>query len=288
MSPNQELIKPRGWLDQQSRQLTDSLIQMMYHTEIIGTIDGLGRAIDLNTQGYGIIFMYNHFSEYEGPVLAGQILRVPEFRLHSSVFPIGLHQYDKHKRMLHLVSTLARGNLVPIATEDTIKLPEYQQKGVKLGEGTPLYFRLAAESLISGGTVGVAPQGRRDRYMDTSVIPIAIGSLVSNVLHQGMDRIAFIAVGMDLKDIPRPADYRMYHDIKMGEYIPTVHFGRCITLQELGYNQSMSNNLKEKISFLRDLSVWSFYEVGSAVHKDYLQPGFDISNQPLLKQSNLS
>lgn len=283
--PQEQLIKP-DIIDGVSRGIADKLIQYIYKTEVIGDQTGLNRAMELIHDGYGIVLMYNHFSKYEGMVLTGQLLRNPEFRKYPSVFPIGLHQYEDQKFRVNLVAALSRGNLVPIVTPDTIADEKYLNQGVTLGDGTPLYFRLAAESLSVGGTVGAAPQGKRDRWLDVSSIPPAIGAIMVRALHKKTDKIAFLAVGMDLKDIPHPADYNDYHDIKLREHIPTVQYGRCVTLEELGYDWSM-HKTKGELDFLRDLSVWALYELGSVVHEDYLPPGFTMEDQPLLKQPDL-
>jgi hypothetical protein len=278
---SERLIHP-SLLDRGLRFVMDEGIQHgILHTERIGSQEGLERAIKLNKQGYGIIKRFIHYWKYDGPVAAGQILRVPEFRKHPSVFPIALHQFEEHERMLRAMEFFVRGHLMPIVTEDTLEIAEYRDRGLQLNDGLEEYLSLAAEALAAGGTVGIAPQGGRESYLDDTRIKPAVSTLLSFAINRGVQNIALLSMNIDFKEISHPADYGQFRESKLGEYTPIVQYGKCVILEELGYTPDMRATRKGLVQ-LKEINKWAFYDLAAVVNEDYLAPGFDFSKQPNL------
>ena len=278
VTTKEQLIRP-GLLDILSRgNLADPYFQNNLHTEIVGTSEGVQRATQLNAEGYGIISEFIHFSDYDGIVAVGQALHVPEFRKHPAVFPIAYHQYYDHLVQLSALKFISRGHLMPIVTEDTMAIEKYQQMGLKLGDGVFPYLCLGAQALREGGIVGFAPQGGRRNTLDIAQITPALSALLKLAIKNDYFKIAILTMGIDYKEIVHPADYRQFREMKLGQYTPVVRYGRCTTLEELGFKPGLTSDaLRERLNLT---NIWGFYELGSVAPWDYPSPGFDMSKQP--------
>jgi len=272
--------------------------------------ENLTRIDDLLKKGYGIVTLYNHISLrdplqiLEDIVLNNKLMQNKEialsvdlggYRILKPLFgPLAsrakmkfcpvVNQTDfgnlkrKHDKQnkkaknILLVSADSLNHLAERQTRERNELLSLQKKLLSL------YFKTVLDVLGEGGIVLIAPQATRKEWLGIPTAngdeksPSAVATLVAQFDHNKLDKVAFLFIGLGIKNandysLKKVGNYNLFG--KYRKYI--VHIGPILTKDELKQLGQTAGNENGKGKTRRGIEKAVREELAKVVPKEYLQ-----------------
>lgn len=239
-----------------------------FRAEIEGK-ENLTRVEELSKKGYAVIILWNHFSGRDSLQILEDLVLKHKFMQNKEVcLPIweGLYHYAKYP--LEPLAHSTRIKLCPVVNQDSFdalgkKHQEQYKKAEKSPSTTPDSLdelkkkqaherlklvlrgrklnRLAFENILEnskkGGITSFAPQTVREEWLKMPTTdkdnksPAAVSTLVAQYDREGIDKVAFLFVGLGVKNAPNYSKHKVHGFNFLKKY--TVHIGATYTKDEL-------------------------------------------------------
>ena len=287
-------------------EITRKFITPLLPSEIEGERN-LDRAEELQREGYGIVVLHTHFSSRDSiQVLKDLILKNKLIQNKEVVFPIEERLYDNSKFILEPLIRNTQIKLCPMVTQASLKYfdSKQQKKYEKAQKARPdlrekliikleqerkelllkqkqhqtSYFKTAVDVLGRGGVVIESPQTTRrsqlfipEKY-DDRTSPVAVSTLIAHLDHKSLDKVAFLFIGLGIKDIKNYTNKNFLNlDKKYIDRIGPVYTKN--ELEKISFDQSRKNTGNHG-NTLRGIEKTVAEELGKLVPPEYLKSPF--------------
>lgn len=190
----ERIIAEVGVGSQFRRGLARRIIGTPFRSEVWESADGLARAEQLLTEGWGLVILANHFSLGDPPRIFKDVIFASQvMRQRKILVPVAFHQFGKG---LMFAGKRLDIELAPVVTEETLR------RNNNIGsrhEGLFEYISKASGILQRGGVVLLFPQGTRSRDLESSETR-AVSFLLRFTNNGQFDHLAFLLTGIGLAD----------------------------------------------------------------------------------------
>lgn len=178
-----------------------TVLHPLLRREIEHRQKGIKRAEELQDAGFGLVILFNHFSEKDPVQVIKLILENHKMRRHPLVIPVAAHMYDHHNKPIRFLAKTISATLCPIVTGDSLKNESYTRAHPKNKRGQGLLFFLneAFEVLGNGGISVMAPQGGRREFLGEPEIP-TVGTFLAYATRKGVSNLGFLFVGVSMAE----------------------------------------------------------------------------------------
>lgn len=224
-----------------------------FRSEVQESANGLARAEQLLADGYGLIICANHFSRGDPVRIFDEIIfKSNVMRKRRLAVAVASHQFDN---ILKFSGKLLNLQLLPVVTDETIKLNKASQDDRHRIKSLFSYLTKSTETLKQAGIVLLFPQGTRQTQLTISERgPVGV---LMRFLNGKVDRLAFLCTGLGINGV---SDYSREKTggLNLGRKYQMV-IGQTWTWQEI----------LQQVSTAQEVNQWIFTQLADLVPVNY-------------------
>lgn len=212
-----------------TRMVAEKITAPLLPRRIVDPDHNLERVEQAVREGQGIVAVFTHFSEGDGPRFSRTVFRNATLRRKEVLYPIALHHDN---RALSKFSDLLGTPLAPIPTGNTFEAPGYENLRTKEGlvyarSLKESYMEKCKEILSGGGIVTVAEQGERAGQMDMNSTKNPVRTLIKEMNKRNVTEYGILPVAFGLKKTTTYDPEQVgglnigrKYQVFLGEYVP--------------------------------------------------------------------